>query len=206
VEDAAQAHGALRDPSRSALTAYSHYPTKNLGGIGDGGSVVTNSPELADRVRLFRVHGMSSQYVHEAISQNHRMSEVEAAWLSIVMATLDDDVARRRTIAAAYREAAPALRWQAAHDMHAYHLCVFRHARRDWCRDVLTEAGVGTAIHYPLALGQQPAYRHLATDPCPEAEAWASECISLPCFPEMTEAEVDQVCAALARLDQGDSR
>jgi dTDP-4-amino-4,6-dideoxygalactose transaminase len=201
VEDAAQAHGALTDVGRSVLTAYSFYPTKNLGGIGDGGAVVTNQPAIADYVRLARVHGMRAQYEHHIVSQNHRMSELEAAWLSEAIHQLDADVTRRRHIARAYRTAAPNLAWQTDHDRHAYHLCVLRHNERDWCREVLAARGVGTAVHYPYALTQQPAYQHMATSPCPEAESWAAECISLPCFPEMTDDELAVVCAALAELD-----
>jgi dTDP-3-amino-3,4,6-trideoxy-alpha-D-glucose transaminase len=205
IEDAAQAHGGLRDVGRSSLTAYSFYPTKNLGGIGDGGAVVTNDTRLADYVRLCRVHGMSAKYVHDAIAQNHRMSELEAAWLTAALESLDADVSRRRAIGNAYRAAAPELRWQKSDGSHAYHLCVFRHDRREHCREVLAAAGVGSAVHYPLALTQQPAYRHLATSACPNSELWAAECISVPCFPEMTDSEVAVVCDALTALDPGSS-
>ena len=200
IEDAAQAHGALSDPGRSTATAYSFYPTKNLGGIGDGGAIVTNDVELADRARTLRVHGMTAQYVHEIVSQNFRMSEVEAAWLRLALRDLTTDIARRRSIVARYRQAAPGLRWQSAHPMHAYHLAVIRSPDRAATRSSLEAAGVGSAIHYPLAITQQPAYRDLDHPPCPEAEAWAAECISVPCFPEMTEPEIDRVCGALAGL------
>ncbi len=200
IEDAAQAHGALDDSTRSAATAYSFYPTKNLGGIGDGGAIVTNRGDLDDRVRQLRVHGMTAQYVHEHVSQNFRMSEVEAAWLRLALTELTADVERRREIVSAYRAAAPDLHWQAAHPRHAYHLAVFRSTDRIRTRATLEADGIGTAVHYPLAITQQPAYRDLAHPPCPQAEAWAAECISVPCFPEMTNGEVDSVCAALARL------
>ena len=200
VQDAAQAHGALSDHSTSAALAYSFYPTKNLGGIGDGGAVVTPDPALAETVRRLRVHGMAHQYVHESISQNFRMSELEAAWLRLALSELDDDVAARRRIAKTYREAAPRLRWQADHPSHANHLCVFRSDRRDEVRDDLARAGVSTAVHYPLALTQQPGYRAIFPTACPQAEAWAAECISVPCFPEMTAAEIDVVTAALAQV------
>ena len=202
IEDAAQAHGALGDGARSVATAYSFYPTKNLGGIGDGGAIVTNSAKMAERVRSLRVHGMSELYVHDYVSQNFRMSELEAAWLRLALAELGDDVDRRRAIVAQYREAAPALRWQAAHPDHAYHLAVFRSPDRAATRAALAAAGVATAIHYPLAITQQPAYRDLAHGPCPESEAWASECISVPCFPELTEKEVERVCSALAGVSE----
>ena len=202
IEDAAQAHGALHDPGRSIATAYSFYPTKNLGGIGDGGAVVTNHSELANRVRTLRVHGMSELYVHEHVSQNFRMSEVEAAWLRLALMDLAADVERRRTIVSRYRVSAPGLRWQSAHPHHAYHLAVFRSSDRAAARAALEARGVATAIHYPLAITQQPAYRDLAHSPCPQAEAWASECISVPLFPELTEDEVDRVCSALAGLSE----
>ena len=113
VEDAAQAHGALHDPGRSAATAYSFYPTKVLGGIGDGGAVVTTSAAIDATVRTMRTHGMSSvPYRHTVVSQNFRMSELEAAWLTLAMDDLDADIARRRAIAAKIRCATRGVRWQ----------------------------------------------------------------------------------------------
>jgi dTDP-3-amino-2,3,6-trideoxy-4-keto-D-glucose/dTDP-3-amino-3,4,6-trideoxy-alpha-D-glucose/dTDP-2,6-dideoxy-D-kanosamine transaminase len=200
IEDAAQAQGALHDPARSAATAYSFYPTKNLGGIGDGGAVVTTRPDIADRVRTLRVHGMTAQYVHEYVSQNFRMSEIEAAWLRIALLELSADIDRRRAIVGRYRAAAPTLRWQAAHPDHAYHLAVFRTDDRDQVRAALQAAGVASAVHYPLAITQQPAFRSLDHAACGEAELWAAQCVSVPCFPEITEAEIDVVCSALAAV------
>jgi dTDP-3-amino-2,3,6-trideoxy-4-keto-D-glucose/dTDP-3-amino-3,4,6-trideoxy-alpha-D-glucose/dTDP-2,6-dideoxy-D-kanosamine transaminase len=201
IEDAAQAAGSLRGPRRSTAVAYSFYPTKNLGGIGDGGAVVSDDAALVERVRRLRVHGMTQQYVHESISQNFRMSELEAAWLRLGLPELTDDVAARRRIAAHYRAAAPQLRWQRAQADHSYHLCVFRTADRERVRARLADADVATAVHYPVALTRQPAYRHVfAGSCCPEAEAWAAECVTVPCFPEMTDAEIDRVASALAAL------
>ncbi|MFT3853808.1 MAG: DegT/DnrJ/EryC1/StrS family aminotransferase [Ilumatobacteraceae bacterium] len=201
VEDAAQAHGALRDPGRSAVTAYSFYPTKVLGGIGDGGAVVTDDPAIDAAVRTRRVHGMSDvQYWHTTVSQNFRMSELEAAWLLLGLDELDADVARRRAIAARIREIAPGHRWQSAHPDHAHHLLVLRSGGRDTLRAGLAERGIGTAVHYPLAVHQQPAYAHLSTESLPVSTAWAAECVSVPCFPEMTDAEVELVGGMLAEV------
>ena len=200
IEDAAQAMGALGSPDRSRAVAYSFYPTKNLGGIGDGGAVVTNDAALDAAVRLLRAHGLSGQYVHEAVSQNFRMSEIEAAWLRLGLPALTSDVEKRRAIATRYRAAAPHLCWQREDPRHAYHLCVFRAPDRDAVRQRLASVGVATAVHYPLALTQQPAYRALFPEPCPEAEAWAAECVSVPCFPELTEGEIERVASALAEL------
>ena len=200
IEDAAQAAGAPSSPRRSTATAYSFYPTKNLGGITDGGAVVTDDADLAERVRMLRVHGMVEQYVHESISQNFRMSELTAAWLRLGLVELSADNDSRRRIARACRAAAPGLRWQRDHDDHVFHLDVVRTADRDALRARLSERGVATAIHYPLAITQQPAYASAQRPACPEAELWAAECVSVPCFPEMTESELEIVCTALASL------
>jgi dTDP-4-amino-4,6-dideoxygalactose transaminase len=199
IEDAAQAHGAVR-PSRSAAVTYSFYPTKNLGGIGDGGAVATTDGHLAESIRRRRVHGMTSQYVHVDISQNFRMSEIEAAWLRLQLADLESGNRRRAAIARHYREAAPDVRWQADHPDHVYHLCVARFTNRDATRAELAAMGVATAVHYPLSIGQQPAFRHMVTGSCPEADRWAAECLSVPCYPELTDAEVDVVADALTRV------
>jgi dTDP-3-amino-3,4,6-trideoxy-alpha-D-glucose transaminase len=194
LEDAAQAHGALDPGAPSAAAAYSFYPTKNLGGIGDGGAVVTDDADLAEQIRLLRAHGLTSGYEHTAVSGNSRLSEIEAAVLRIELRRLPEWNARRQAIARAYRDAAPAMRWQAPHDRHVYHLCVARVDDRDEFR---ARMPFGTAVHYPRALTQQPAYRQFVQEPCPEAESWAAECISLPCFPEMTDDEIEVVCRAL---------
>ncbi|MBI1843146.1 MAG: DegT/DnrJ/EryC1/StrS family aminotransferase [Actinobacteria bacterium] len=199
VEDAAQAHGALVPPSQSgsAAACYSFYPTKNLGGMGDGGMVVTDDADLAARLRRLRVHGMAAMYEHVEVAMNSRLSELEAAWLRLVLPDLEAGNARRAEIAARYRAAAPSLRGQAPHERHVHHLSVVRVADRQRFRDAMAEREVATAVHYPLALNGQPAYRHFARHACPEAAAWARECVSLPCFPELTDEEVDIVCSAL---------
>ena len=194
LDDAAQAHGALDPSAPSAAAAYSFYPTKNLGGIGDGGAVVTDDADLAAQVRLLRAHGLTSGYEHTAVSGNSRLSELEAAALRIELQRLPAWNARRQAIARSYRDAAPAMRWQAPHDRHVYHLCVVRVDDRD---DFRARMPFDTAVHYPRALTQQPAYRQYVRDPCPEAESWAAECVSLPCFPEMTDDEIEVVCRAL---------
>jgi dTDP-3-amino-2,3,6-trideoxy-4-keto-D-glucose/dTDP-3-amino-3,4,6-trideoxy-alpha-D-glucose/dTDP-2,6-dideoxy-D-kanosamine transaminase len=200
IQDAAQALGAELHTAASAATAYSFYPTKNAGGIGDGGAVATHDGELADRIRRLRVHGMTEQYVHTEISQNFRMADLTAVWLRLALDELEADVKSQREIAGQYRAAAPQLAWAAAHEAHAMHLCVFRHADRNRVREQLAEHGVGTAVHYPLSLPEQPAYRHLANTPAPAAAQWAAQCITVPCFPEMTTDEIDHVRAVLSEV------
>ncbi|MFZ4809945.1 MAG: DegT/DnrJ/EryC1/StrS family aminotransferase [Ilumatobacteraceae bacterium] len=199
VEDAAQATGAVR-PTASVAVTYSFYPTKNIGGIGDGGAVATSDESLADMVRRRRVHGMTEQYVHTEISQNFRMSEIEAAWLRLQLPSLAEGNRRRAEIARHYRSAAPDLHWQADHPDHVYHLCVARFTDRAAARAELAALGVASAVQYPLSILQQPAFRDLPTKQCPEADAWAAECVSLPCFPELTDVEVETVGRALATV------
>lgn len=201
VEDCAQSHGATRGLTGS-VGAYSFYPTKNLGGIGDGGMVVTDDTEIAERVRRLRVHGQSEQYMHIEVSQNHRMSEIEAAWLNVVLPQLDRGNERRRKIAERYRLANSSIRWQ-AHDVnHIYHLAVARISDREEFRKRLVSRGISTGVNYPLALTQQPALQRFVLEACPVAERWASECVSLPCFPELTDVEIDEVCQGLADQSQ----
>jgi dTDP-3-amino-3,4,6-trideoxy-alpha-D-glucose transaminase len=194
IEDAAQAFGGLDPSSGSAAVACSFYPTKNLGGVTDGGAVLTDDAELAATLRLLRAHGHTGDYVHTVIATNARLSDVAAAALRVGLPRVDTENARRREIAARYRAAAPGLAWQAEHPRHAYHLCVARVPDRDVFRRSLP---FDTGVHYPRALPQQPAYERFARSPCPEAERWAVECVSFPCFPEMTDDEIEAVCRAI---------
>lgn len=194
LEDAAQATGALDPQSGSVAVACSFYPTKNLGGICDGGAVLTDDAALAAELRLLRAHGVTDAYVHTRVSTNARLSDLAAAALRVGLPRLVADNERRRAIAARYREAAPHLAWHPDHPRHVYHLCVARVPDRDAFR---AAAPFGTGVHYPLALTQQPAYAEFVRDPCPEAEAWAAECVSFPSFPELTDDEVEAVCRAI---------
>jgi dTDP-4-amino-4,6-dideoxygalactose transaminase len=194
VEDAAQAHGACDPAAASVAAAYSFYPTKNLGGIGDGGAVVTDDEAVAARVRLLRGQGLTPGYEHVVIADNARLSELEAAALRVGLRRLGSHNERRRTIAQRYRDAAPGLRWQAPHPRHVYHLCVARVPDRESFRDGLP---FHTAVHYPRALTEQPAYAMYTRFPCPESETWATECVSFPCFPELSDDEIEVVCRAL---------
>ncbi len=154
---------------------------------------------LAAEIRLLRHHGMRELYVHERVATNSRMSEVEAAVLRVGLAHLPAWNARRREIARRYRQAAPHLAWHADHPRHVHHLCVLRTGDRAAFARGLPSA---TGVHYPLAVTQQPAYRHFARAACPRAEAWAAECLTLPCFPELRDDEVDVLCESLSRTSR----
>ena len=162
--------------------------------MGDGGAVVTDDDELAARVRLLRTHGLAEGYTHRAISTNARMSEFEAAVLRAALLMLDDDNQARRAMAARLHAAAPSMRWQLSHPDHVFHLLVARVADRERWRASLPFA---TGTHYPVALTQQPAYEQFVRDPCPHAEAWADECVSFPCFAELTPNEIAVVATSL---------
>ena len=194
IEDAAHAHGAAGGEGGIAA-AYSFYPTKNLGGIGDGGAVVTDDDSIAERVGLLRAHGQRADGAFEEISTNSRLSALEAAALRIGMRSLDEGNRRRAAIAAAYRAAAPDLGWQPEHPRHTYHLCVARPADRDEFRAAMP---FDTGVHYPRIVTDQPAYERFRRGETPAATEWAARCVSLPCYPEMTDGEVERVCAALA--------
>lgn len=194
IEDAAHAHGALRGPGGGIAAAYSFYPTKNLGGVGDGGAVVTDDDELAERVRRLSEHGRGPEGRFEWIAGNSRLSEIEAAALRVALRRLDEGNRRRGEIAAAYREAAPGLRWQAAHPAHVHHLCVARVGDREAFRRRMPFESL---VHYPRAVTEEPAYARFARQPTPGAANWAAECVSLPCYPEMRDEEVARVCEAI---------
>jgi dTDP-4-amino-4,6-dideoxygalactose transaminase len=194
IEDAAHAHGAVSGVGGVAA-AYSFYPTKNLGGVGDGGAVVTDDAGLAKRIGRLRAHGRDEAGRFQEISTNSRLSELEAAALRVALRRLDAGNKRRAEIAAAYRDAAPALRWHPDHARHSYHLCVARIPDRQAFR---ARMPFDVPVHYPHTVTGEPAYAHLKRDETPNAEAWAAECVSLPCYPELTDEEVERVCAALA--------
>ncbi len=196
IEDAAQAHGALFGPSPSVAAIYSFYPTKNLGGIGDGGAIVTDDASLAERARSLRDLGRDQDGRYTAVSSGSRMSELEAAALSELLPLLGPDNDRRRAIARAYRVSAPGLGWVEDHPDHVYHLCVLRE------RESLRESPkFSTALHYARASTQEPAYAPFTREPCPNAEQWAATCVTLPCFPEMSDAEIETVAGALSEIE-----
>jgi dTDP-4-amino-4,6-dideoxygalactose transaminase len=194
IEDAAHAHGAVTGAGGVAA-AYSFYPTKNLGGVGDGGAVVTDDADLAARVGRLRAHGRDEAGRFREISTNSRLSELEAAALRVGLRRLDAGNRRRAEIAAAYRAAGPGLRWHPDHPRHAYHLCVARVPDREAFR---ARMPFDVPVHYPRTVPDEPAYAHLRRDETPNADAWAAECVSLPCYPELTDEEMERVCRALA--------
>jgi dTDP-3-amino-2,3,6-trideoxy-4-keto-D-glucose/dTDP-3-amino-3,4,6-trideoxy-alpha-D-glucose/dTDP-2,6-dideoxy-D-kanosamine transaminase len=205
VEDCAQAAGARRD-GRAAGTfgdaaAFSFYPTKNLAALGDGGAVVTGRDEVAARVRELRQYGWATKYrVATAGGRNSRLDELQAAFLRVRLRHLDAGNTRRRSIALRYAEALPSLVRLGGEDYVA-HLAVALVDDRDVVRARLGGAGVGTDVHYPVPDHRQPVWEDEHADVrLSVTEDAVERVVTLPCFPELTDNEVDRVCEALGEL------
>ncbi len=207
IEDCAQAHGALYK-GRSCGTfgeaaAFSFYPSKNLGAYGDGGAVVTNSPDIEERLRKLRNYGESERYHHECQGVNSRLDEIQAAVLSVKLPHLDTWNAARRKHAKQYRTVLDGLPirlpTEAEWATHCYHLYVVRSQERDALREHLRAEGIGTQLHYPVPIHSQKAYAFLgkAAGSFPESELAASEVLSLPMYPELSSDAIDTVARAI---------
>ena len=209
IEDCAQAHGATlggrRLGSLGDVAAYSLYPTKNLGALGDGGIVTTGNATLAANLAALRQYGWRDRYVSDLVGVNSRLDEVQAALLRVRLRYLDDDNRRRQAIAAIYDEGlagCQALRLPARRDgaSHVFHQYVVRTVRRDELQQQLRAAGVGSNVHYPVPVHLQPAYRdRIASGPAGlvKSEDAARTVLSLPIFPQLTDAQAREVCEAL---------
>jgi dTDP-4-amino-4,6-dideoxygalactose transaminase len=205
VEDCAQAHGAEYEGRRAGAlgdaAAWSFYPTKNLGAIGDAGAVTTSDPETAERVRLLRNYGEQERFRHVARGRNSRLDAVQAAVLRAKLPHLEEWNERRREIAAAYGEALADTDVAApGGDGHVYHLYVVRTPRREELREHLFARGIGTAIHYPVPIHLQPAYTALtpAGRDLTASERLSRSILSIPLNAALTDDEVDYVAEALA--------
>ena len=206
LEDAAQAHGAQVDGVKAGAwgdaAAFSFYPGKNLGALGDAGALTCRDVGLAEMVRALRNYGSHVKYENLVQGPNDRLDELQAVFLRVKLKHLDADNARRREIAARYRReiAAPDVRLpavRACEESHVWHLFVVRVPDRAAFQQRLLARGVHTAIHYPIAPHQQRAYaRELGHLRLPLSEALHREVVSLPISPVMTDAQVAQVIAA----------
>jgi len=206
VEDAAQAHGAQDKQGNIAgnlgdAAGFSFYPTKNLGALGDGGAITTNDSTLAQIVRQLRNYGTSSKYINEHIGFNSRLDEIQAAFLSIKLKTLDEDNERRRAIARSYiqniNNSEVTLPHYGTGKSHVFHLFVLRVRNRSHFIDYLKTNGIGTLIHYPIAPHRQRAFEKFKTLQFPIAERLHNEVVSIPISPVMTDEEATQVINAI---------
>jgi dTDP-4-amino-4,6-dideoxygalactose transaminase len=207
LEDCAQAHGATvngqRVGSLGDAAAFSFYPTKNLGAFGDGGAVVTKRDDVDKRLRLLRQYGWRERYISDVAGYNSRLDELQAAILRVRLAHLEEDNGRRRQLVVRYSNGLAYLPLQLPqvrpHTDHVFHLYVVQCERRDELAAFLKERGIGTAVHYPVPVHLQPAYRHLGYAPgsLPLTEKVAGRILSLPLYAHMPEEFVDEVVTAV---------
>ncbi len=208
LEDCAQAHLASWKGKVAGnfgdWGAYSFYPTKNLGAMGDGGSVNTNDLALAERVKVLRNYGQSQRYYHPEMGMNSRLDEIQAAILACRLQWLDGFTESRRKIATAYFKGLrnPLVRLMAEpieEENHVYHLFVITCDKRDSLAVHLKAKGVESLIHYPVPVHQQVSCPNILRDPkgLGNSERHAATCLSIPCHPQMSDAQVVQVIDAL---------
>lgn len=218
IEDAAQSIGAAHEGrpagTHGAIGCFSFYPTKNLGGCGDGGLLTANDDQLADQLRLFAAHGMRPRYYHQVVGINSRLDTFQAAALCVKLRHLDDWTRQRQINAARYEELFAAARLQGQittpddddrgfHVWNQYTIRVHQ-GRRDTLRQALQQAGVGTEVYYPLPLHRQACFASLGyrEGSLPATERAAEEVLSLPNFPGLTAAEQQFVVARIAAFWQ----
>lgn len=211
VEDACQAHGATfvgrRVGSFGHVAAFSFYPTKNLGTIGDGGAITTNDADIAARVRALRHHGQSEPNVFPTLGYNYRLDTLKAAVLGVKLPHLDRWNDRRREIAAHYRSRLKGTEFEfqtrVPGSEPVFHIFAARHPRRRAVLEALTNAGIGWGRHIVPPAHRQPGYRHVVRtgESFPVSETLAEHLVSLPVFPELTDAQVDVVADVLCRVE-----
>jgi dTDP-4-amino-4,6-dideoxygalactose transaminase len=207
IEDCAQAHGAIIGNKKAGTfghaAAFSFYPTKNLGALGDGGAVITNDDRIADNVKWLREYGWKERYISSLSGINSRLDEMQAAILRVKLRHLEENNERRRQISLRYHEAISGSGIKAPADIpdttHAMHLYVVECDEREKLREYLRDKGIGTAVHYPLAIHQQPAYlgRIRGCGSLANTERLYKKILSLPMYPELTDAQVGRVCEAI---------
>jgi dTDP-4-amino-4,6-dideoxygalactose transaminase len=202
IEDAAQAHGACFDRQRvgtfGKFACFSFYPSKNLGAAGESGLVTTDDDAAAARMRALRDHGQVERYLHAEIGFNYRMEGIQGLILDHKLRHLNAWTEVRKRLARRYIEGLrglPLALPEVVHSDHVYHLFVVRTPRRDGLRAYLRARGIASGLHYPVPLHRQPCFRHLDFDRTglPVADQFANECLSLPLYVGMDDAQVDEV-------------
>lgn len=212
IEDAAQTIGARRSIDGewrmagevATIGTFSFFPSKNLGGYGDGGMMVTNDEALATRLKRLRMHGGAKQYFHDEVGFNSRLDALQAVVLSAKLPHLAGWSAKRRENAKYYDAAFADLAdvttpYVSPENESIYNQYTIRVAKRDALQQHLKDKGIGSSIYYPLPLHLQPCFAYLGykQGACPEAERAANEVLSLPIYPELTKSQLDEVIAAV---------
>lgn len=206
VEDCCQAHlataGGRAVGTIGVAGAFSFYPTKNLGALGDAGAVVTNDAALAGRIRRLRNGGQTDRYLHEDLGVNSRLDELQAAILSVRLPRLRGWTNDRRRLSALYRTALAGSAIEVPRECdagHVYHLFVVRSRDRQTLEAILAAEGIETLVHYPVPIPRQPAFTPFAPAECPVAERVCGEVLSLPLHPGMTAEEIAAIAAAVKK-------
>jgi dTDP-4-amino-4,6-dideoxygalactose transaminase len=185
------------------MGCFSFYPAKNLGATGEGGALVTNDPALAARARSLREHGSTEKYHHDEVGYNYRLEGIQGAVLGVKLRHLDAWTGGRRRVASRYAELLVdtplKLPREADYAQSAWHLYVVRHPRRDELKKHLEDHKIGCAVHYPIPLHLQRCYANLGykAGDFPVAEKAARECLAIPMFPELTDAQIERVATVI---------
>ena len=209
VEDCCQAHLATCAGTPVGTFgsggAFSFYPTKNLGAIGDGGAVISNDSSIAAQVRRLRNGGQVNRYVHEDAGVNSRLDELQAAVLRARLEMLPGWTSRRRALAATYRRLlSGSVRPLPRHDEgHVYHLFVVRSSERDALQEYLSASRIETLIHYPIPMTRQPAFEQWKRNDCPLAACAAREVLSLPLHQRLTDKDVERIGLGIDAFQKG---
>jgi len=214
IEDCAQAHGAAIGGKMTGTfgdaAAFSFYPTKNLGALGDGGAVATNDPALAEKISLLREYGWKNR-ISQCAGLNSRLDEIQAAILRVKLTHLSAENGRRRALSKLYGDLLSGGKFQLPKSRpgidHVFHQYVIRTSQRDSLKTFLEKRGIGTADHYPAPVHLQPAYQSRLFTPkagLPQTENAAREVLSLPMHPQLADEEVKQVAEAMQNFGKGE--
>lgn len=211
IEDAAQAHGATYRGRRvgqfGQIACFSFYPSKNLGAYGEGGALITNDASIAQRARSLRDHAQSQKYLHDEIGYNYRMDSFQGAVLAIKLKHLDEWNKARIDCARQYTELLKASSYklpaQIPDSECVWHCYVIETPERDRARSALQDAGIQSAVHYPVPIHLQKAYAHLGyrSGDLPVTEALCERCLSLPIYPELSKEKISRVASVLLDLE-----
>jgi len=208
VEDCAQSFGAdfggRKTGAIGDVAAFSFFPSKNLGCYGDGGMVTTQSDEMAEKLRMLRNHGSKVRYYHDIIGYNSRLDELQAVVLRAKLPQIDGYNQQRRRVAHRYNAGLAGLNLQTPHEdglgLHVYHQYTLLSDQRAAIQQALTEQQIASAIYYPVPLHQQKVFADIAAGQSfPVTESVAARCVSLPIYPELSDAAVDEICGVIRK-------
>jgi len=214
IEDCAQSFGADYEGKKTGtfgeFGSFSFFPSKNLGCYGDGGMIITNDDMAAEEVKVYRNHGSRQRYHHSVIGYNSRLDEMQAVILRVKLKYIEEYNRRRRENAARYTErlkdAGVIPPFEDGKGVHVYHQYTILSEERDAIQKALSDAGIASAIYYPIPLHQQEVYKEIySSTSCPVSETTAARVLSLPMYPELGEEQIDRVCSIITTITKAGS-